>query len=172
MIRIACEADLEQVAAIYASVIAMEEKGLASTGWVRGIYPTMKTAEAALRDQELYVLEEQGVIAASARFNQKQEEAYASIPWLYAAPSEHVMVMHTLSVSPAFQHQGLARRFALWYEDFARERGCTVLRIDTNRINTRARRLYSSLGYREAGIIPTVFNGIEGVDLVCLEKQL
>ena len=35
-----------------------------------------------------------------------------------------------------------------------------------------ARRLYARLGYREIGIVPTVFNGIPGVDLVLLEKNL
>lgn len=33
-------------------------------------------------------------------------------------------------------------------------------------------RLYARLGYREAGIVPCVFNGIKGVGLVCLEKKL
>jgi len=32
--------------------------------------------------------------------------------------------------------------------------------------------LYKRLGYREAGIVPCVFNGIPDVMLVCLEKKL
>ena len=44
--------------------------------------------------------------------------------------------------------------------------------MDTNAINRRARALYHKLGYREAGIVPTTFNGIPGVDLVLLEKAL
>ena len=35
-----------------------------------------------------------------------------------------------------------------------------------------ARRLYKHLGFREAGIVPCVFNGLAGVDLVMLEKKL
>lgn len=54
----------------------------------------------------------------------------------------------------------------------ARDCGCTALHMDTNTRNERARRLYQSLGYREAGIVRCVFNGIPGVALVCLEKGL
>ena len=49
---------------------------------------------------------------------------------------------------------------------------CTELRIDTNQRNTRARKLYKSLGYEEIGIVSCVFNGIPDVQLVCLEKDL
>ena len=59
-----------------------------------------------------------------------------------------------------------------FYEDSARQLGCSCLRIDTNEKNVAARAMYRHLGYREAGITPCVFNGIEGVGLVCLEKSL
>ena len=64
------------------------------------------------------------------------------------------------------------RAFVAFYEDYARKNGCICLRIDTNEKNENARRLYAKLGYREAGIVPCVFNGIPGVNLVCLEKKL
>lgn len=47
-----------------------------------------------------------------------------------------------------------------------------MLRIDTNAINSAARRLYAKLGYREADIVLCVFNGIPNVNLVLLEKKL
>ena len=43
---------------------------------------------------------------------------------------------------------------------------------NNNEKNSAARALYKKLGYTEAGIVPTVFNGIPGVNLVCLEKTL
>ena len=54
----------------------------------------------------------------------------------------------------------------------AQENGCTELRIDTNARNAVARAMYKKHGYTEIGIVPTVFNGIEGVQLVLLEKYL
>ena len=59
-----------------------------------------------------------------------------------------------------------------FYEEYAREQGCLYLRMDTNERNTVARAMYRGMGYREAGIVPCVFNGIPGVNLVCLEKKL
>ena len=59
-----------------------------------------------------------------------------------------------------------------YYESYAKNNGCPVLRMDTNEKNSAARRLYARLGYREAGIVPCVFNGIKGVGLVCLEKRV
>ena len=44
--------------------------------------------------------------------------------------------------------------------------------MDTNVKNARAREMYKKLRYKEIGVIPTVFNGIEGVNLVLLEKKL
>ena len=59
-----------------------------------------------------------------------------------------------------------------FYEEYARRQGCRYLRMDTNVKNARARAMYAKLGYREIGVIPTTFNGIEGVNLVLLEKAL
>ena len=66
----------------------------------------------------------------------------------------------------------LCRAFIEYYEAYARETGCTELRIDTNARNAVARAMYKKHGYTEIGIVPTVFNGIEGVQLVLLEKYL
>ena len=44
--------------------------------------------------------------------------------------------------------------------------------MDTKVINSRARALYQRLGYKEIGVVPCVFNGIDGVQLVLLEKKL
>ena len=59
-----------------------------------------------------------------------------------------------------------------FYEWWAKQHNLPELRIDTNARNTTARAMYRKLGYKEIGIIPTTFNGIPGVDLVLLEKNL
>ena len=75
-------------------------------------------------------------------------------------------------VMAAAQGKGCGTRFVKFYMELARQMGCACLRIDTNARNQVARRLYAKLGFREAGVIPTCFNGLPGVDLVCLEKKL
>ena len=119
------------------------------------------------------MLEADGAVAAAAKIDQNQVPEYAGAPWRYPdAPRSQVMVLHTLVVDPARSGQGCGTEFVRFYEKYALERGCPYLRMDTNARNTAARRLYARLGYWEAGIVPCVFNGIPGVQLVCLEKFL
>ena len=171
-IRKARERDLSQAAAIYDRILDRQERGLTYVGWLRGVYPTLSTARAAFQADEFFVLEEDGVVVASARINREQVDVYAQIDWACPAPPDQVMVMHTLTVDPDQGRRGYGRAFVAFYEDYARKNGCTCLRIDTNEKNENARRLYAKLGYREAGVVPCVFSGIPGVNLVCLEKKL
>lgn len=172
MIRKAVQADIAAVAAIYGRIHDAEAAGVSSTGWLREVYPVQATAQAAVERGDLFVMEEAGRIVAAAILNQLQVPEYASCPWVYDAPPEQVMVLHTLVVDPQAAGQGYGRAFVAYYEDYALAHGCRYLRMDTNEKNLRARALYARLGYREPGIVDCVFNGIPGVRLVCLEKRL
>jgi len=173
IIRKALPADIPPVAGIYDRVHTEEECGRAIIGWVRGIYPTEETARQALEAGELFVLERDGAVAAAAKINQIQVPEYADAQWTYPdAPEEEIMVLHTLVVDPRQAGKGCGTAFVRFYENYALEQGCRYLRMDTNVKNTAARTLYARLGYKETGIIPCVFNGIQGVQLVCLEKTL
>lgn len=171
-IRPAAAEDIDAVTAIYDKITAREAAGLGCTGWKPDIYPTRETAENALADGELYVLEQDGAVVATARLNGVQDPAYAHCAWQYDALAEKVFVLHTLAVDPDHAGGGLGREFLLYYEAMARAEGRPYLRMDTNVINRPARRFYANHGYREAGIVPCVFNGLPDIDLVCLEKKL
>ena len=172
MIRNATERDIPAVAAIYERIHDAEAAGRLTTGWLRGVYPTEETARAALMAGDLFVLEEGGATVASARINRQQVDVYAKINWRYAATEDQVMVLHTLTVDPSKSGRGYGRQFLSFYEDYALAHGCPVLRIDTNERNAAARAMYKKHGYIESGVVPTVFNGIPGVMLVCMDKRL
>ena len=172
MIRKAVKSDIGHVSEIYERIHAEEEAGRTTTGWKRGIYPTEQTALDAFACGKLYVLEEDGQILAAARIDQNQLPAYAEVKWQFPAADKEVLVLHTLVVDPRAKGCGQGRAFMRFYEDAAKAAGCKCLRIDTNERNLRARKLYHSLGYREAGIIPCEFNGLEDIQLVCLEKMV
>ena len=149
-IRPATADDLPRIEQIYDAIHTAEETGATSVGWARGVYPTRATAQAALDDGALFVLEDDGVLVAAGRIDQVQVPVYAQVPWQYAAPPEQVLVLHTLVVDPTIAGHGYGTQFVRFY----------------------ARRLYARLGFREAAIVPCTFNGIAGVELVCLEKRL
>lgn len=171
-IRKAQRNDLAAVEGIYDGIHTAEEKGMACVGWKRGVYPIRQTAEDALERGDLFVEETEGRVVGAAIINREQVDVYAKVPWLYPAAAEEVMVLHTLVIDPAENGKGLGREFVAFYERYAAQMGCSCLRMDTNARNTGARRLYQTLGYREAGIVPCVFNGLAGVDLVMLEKWI
>jgi ribosomal protein S18 acetylase RimI-like enzyme len=168
----ATENDIPMIVRIYDKILDLEAAGKTHTGWRKGIYPTEETAMDAISKNELFVLEEEGRILASARINQEQVPEYANCQWTYDAPESEIMVIHTLVVDPDLSGQGLGSKFIRFYESFALNNGCRYLRLDTNAINVAARALYKKLGYTEQGIVSCVFNGIEGAKLVCLEKKL
>ena len=172
MIRKATLDDLDAISAIYDAIHDSEEAGLAVIGWNRAIYPTRASGEASIRAGDMYVLEEDGRILAAAKINQKQEESYAQGTWTHEAADSEVLVLHTLVVHPEAAGRGIGKRFVAFYEECAARMACPYLRMDTNARNANARALYRKLGYREADIVPCVFNGIEGVGLVLLEKYL
>jgi len=172
MFRKATVHDIDEITALYMDVHTEEEAGRMSTGWIRSIYPTRETVENMVASGELFVKIEDDKIVAVGRINQEQVDVYANVDWKYKALDEEVMVLHTLAVLPSQQGKGYARSFCQFYEEYSLENGCQYLRIDTNEKNKRARALYKSIGYKEAGIVPCIFNGIEGVPLVCLEKKI
>lgn len=172
MFRKARPEDVAGIERVYNAVHTAEEAGKTTIGWIRGVYPTAATADAAVKCGDMYVYEENGEILASAIINQLQVDVYAGCCWQYSARDNEVMVIHTLCVSPAYFGKGIGTAFIKFYEDLAAKNGCTTLRLDTNHTNKAAQTLYKKLGYTEAGRASCVFNGIPGIELVLLEKRL
>ena len=169
--RKAAETDIDSVEELFNDVLTLEEQE-PSVGWIRGVYPTRATAESALARGDLFVQEDEGRLVGAAVINQLQVDVYAAAPWEYPAADDEVMVLHTLCISPHTRGKGYGKAFAEFYERYALQNDCPYLRIDTNARNFKARALYKKLGYKEIGIVPCVFNGIDGVQLVLLEKRL
>lgn len=148
------------------------EKGEAQIGWEAGVYPVRQTADDALKKDDLFVLEEDGLIIGSRIINQNQVDVYADADWRYKADPSEVMVFHTLVIDPGKKGKGYGRAFMKFYEDYALKNHCKYLRIDTNEKNKVARKIYQSLEYEEIDFIPCTYNGLEGVNLVLIEKAL
>ncbi|MBP3414619.1 MAG: GNAT family N-acetyltransferase [Clostridia bacterium] len=172
LIRKAAADDIEAVAEIYSNIHTAEENGLVTIGWIRDVYPTAETAKQALLRGDLFVMEDNGIIVGTAIINKTQVDSYKNARWNHPAPDDKVMVLHTLVISPKASRKGYGKNFVAFYEQYACQNGCPYLRMDTNAKNTRARNMYQKLGYEEIGIVPCSFNGIDGVNLVLLEKLL
>lgn len=174
MIRKATDKDVDSITRIYDSILDREENGQASIGWARGVYPTRDTARSSVERGDMYVFEDNETheIGAAAVVNHTQMDSYAGGKWSIEAEGDEVMVLHTLVVDPQTAGKGVGKAFVAFYEETAHKAGCKTLRMDTQAKNTVARALYHRLGYKEIGIVACDFNGIEGIQLVLLEKVL
>lgn len=100
MFRKASAHDLDAVVSIYDKIHAREDAGLTTIGWITGVYPIRQDAQEALARGDLYVYEQDGRVVASGIINQRQVDVYADGNWLFSAPDDKVMVLHTLTVDP------------------------------------------------------------------------
>ncbi len=169
MIKKAEKRDLEIISDIYEAEHDLEEKGLISTGWIRGVYPSKETAETAIENGVMFVCEKDGVLGACAKIDEDEPEVYKKAKWRFSGKT---MVLHTLVCDPRLQGKGFAKELVNFYEELAIKNRCECLRMDTNVKNIQARNMYKHLGFSEAGEVDCVFNGIPGMRLVFLEKKL
>lgn len=171
-ISAASEKDIAGISGIYENIIRSESEGISYTGWLDGVYPTVKTAYSALERGDLFVGTVDGITVGTAVFNSIQVDCYSEGKWKHVCPDNEVMVMHTLAIDPAFRGKGYGNAFVEFYEKYALDNGCFELRIDTQLKNTPARAMYKKHGFTEIGTVPCIFNGIPDVQLVLLEKYI
>lgn len=173
MIRKATPSDIDAIERIYDTIHSCEEAGTCVIGWRHGVYPTRATANDALHNGYLYVLEHDGIIHGAAIINKNQLPEYAFGHWKVQAVDDDILVLHTLVIDPNHPHCGYGTELVDYYISMGRALGCKALRIDTQACNARARQFYPRFGFSEVGIVKADFFGGQGyVDLVLLEKTL
>ena len=171
MIRKAVKEDIEKIIEIYDDIITLEESGPAVTGWKRGAYPTPEVAYTGFENDELFVLEEGGMIVGSMILNKRQDEHYPLGKWQYDAKDEEVMVLHTFVVSPGCARKGYGEKLFKFYEEYALKNGCKYLRFSTGGTNYRSRNFYKKMGVTEADILEREIRGKKGYS-VLFEKKI
>ena len=171
MIRKAVFSDLDRISEIYDNLTS-DEKTCRYTNWAKGVYPTREFAERAFADGELYVGEDENGIYGTMLLNIKQLPEYSDIPWKYDARPDEVLVIHTLCIDLTFSGKGKAKEMVAFAEEYGRNNGMRVIRLDTYEGNLPALAMYPKLGYRYSGTAFFNFMGKIPENLVCFEKRL
>lgn len=159
MIRKAKNSDIDKVEKGYTELLLHEKKHGAYTVWQLGVYPTRQTAENALEDGSLYVMEKDGEICASMIINQTIPEEYHSIDWKSKTSPSEILVLHLLCVSPSKARQGIGKEMVSYAVEECKRRCCKALRLDTGKQNIPAVSLYKKLGFELTGIAPMKIGG-------------
>ena len=139
----------------------MEEQGIHQ--WDE-IYPDEKTIISDIEKQELYLLEDEGVLCGIIVLNEYQEPQYKNIDWKYQGKT---LVVHRLAIEPSCQRKGYATMLMRFAYMLAKEEHYENIRLDAFINNPAAVRLYEKLEYRKAGIL-TFRKG----DFYCFEKAV
>lgn len=175
-IALATLKDIPALLALYADVI----EAVAGTDndplWTLGIHPSEEGLASAIEAGTLLVgwCEENGtrMLAAALVANDDVVEGYESVAWRAQASSNEVCVIHLFAVHPAFQHRGFARRMLDAAQDFAREQGKRVIRLDTLASNKGAQRVYDHCGFDNLGHASLTYEDTGVTDFVMYELAL
>ena len=117
-------------------------------GWKKGVYPADDFLRESLERGELYLLTEDGALAASVILNSACNPGYDGATWTVDCAPEEVLLPHALAVDPSLQGRGLGRRLVRELFALARSQGKKGVRLDILGTNAGAERLYTGMGFR------------------------
>ena len=130
-------------------------------------YPNPEIFAEDIQLNQLWVAEIDGLLAGVSAITTEQYPEYAEAGLDINEPA---IVTHRLVVSPDYRGKGIAEALLLEAEYEAQRRCIPLLRIDTNKENQAAQRLFMKVGYVLAGEIKLKFR--PGMRFVCLKKKL
>jgi ribosomal protein S18 acetylase RimI-like enzyme len=163
--RLATHEDLPALMALLRRVVPLM-LAAGNLQWDEG-YPNEIVFQRDIDLKQLWIAEEECVIAGLAAITQDQEPDYTQVGWDINEPA---VVVHRLAVDPAFRGAGIAGALMQKAEEVAADRGISVLRVDTNTQNEATQRLFPKLGYQLAGEISLQIR--PGLRFFCYEKRL
>lgn len=145
-IRPATEADFEAILQVQQAAFGEYQTVYRVSGWTT---ETLESLKEDAREKRIFVAERDGTVAGSVRF------------WTVGG----VCVIRLLSVSPAFQGQGVGKALLREIEQVTTDAhkfyACTMLRTARNL------HLFLSLGYKAETILPDHYDHL---DLICFAK--
>ena len=119
--------------------------------WQDG-YPEREILERDVGIGQLYVIEDEGTIAAFAALSLEPEAVYDAIDgaWHTGGP---YLTIHRMAMDDAHRGMGLAPRIIAHAEDIARANGCAAIRVDTHTGNRAMRRFLEKQGFTYCGTV-------------------
>lgn len=147
-IRTATRDDSGSVKEFYDSLIDTMEDAAFRPGWEKDVYPTREYLNEAIENDELYIGQEEGEMAACMVVDHKYNDGYRDVPWSVEAADAELWVIHALGVHPAFSGRGIAKQMVQRVIELARENGIKTIRLDVLEGNLPAERAYTKMGFR------------------------
>lgn len=116
-------------------------------GWIKGIYPIREDAVIGIENNTLFVLKFDGKIAGSIILDHHPDEAYNHVKWKIDVDYNHIFVIRTLVVHPAFLKMGIGRTLIDYSLKLAQQTNMKSIRLDVYENNYPAISLYEKCGF-------------------------
>lgn len=115
-------------------------------------YPNLEQIKKDIAQNELFVIESDGIIQGCIVLNEVQDKEYFELDWL-TKNDEKQLVVHRLGIHPDSQGKGLARKLMDFSENLAKSRSYKSIRLDTFSQNPKNQAFYKKRGYSEIGSV-------------------
>ena len=148
-IEIAAKQDEKEILELYRAVIEKVNRSSIRLGWNIEIYPDKIFVETAVSNGEMFIMRENGRIAAAAVVNHAVNPEYDSIDWKIKGPKDKIATIHALAVIPEKQGSKMSCTMLADIEDHCRKNGDIAIHLDVIDTNIPAYKLYSRNGYKE-----------------------
>jgi GNAT superfamily N-acetyltransferase len=136
--RLATRADVPAILALLADDdVSRARDGIVSEGADAAVWAAFEAIDADPRN-ELIVADDGGAVAGTCQLT--------FTPSLSRGGAER-MTIEAVRVRGDLRGRGVGRAMMLWALDRARERGCRLAQLTTDKRRTDAHRFYSSLGF-------------------------
>lgn len=140
------EEETMAVCRFYEEVCRFQETQPYGPKWHYGLYPTPEDLAEHVRGGRMYLLRQDGAIAAALALPRGEDPMYRDVP--FTVRTEPVFVLHLFAVHPDFRGRGLGRAALRALLKLARDEGARAIHFDVVAGNLPAERLYQSLGFR------------------------
>ena len=157
---------------MYDSIVDDTDGKAASPRWTKGVYPGLAYIEEAIKSGEMFAAFDDGVPVGAVIMNHRMAPGYEEAEWKLDAARDEIAVIHTLGVSPAAQHRGIASRLAEKVAEEAGRGGMKAVRLDVIDGNYPSVRLFEKLGYINHGDHVLKYDGMDGVPFTLMELVL
>ena len=114
-------------------------------------YPNASVFINDVKQDELYVLENNRVVVGCITISKFMDNEYKSVKWL--TPNTNNIYIHRLAVNPKFQGQGFAQKLMNYAEVFSIKNNYPSIRLDTFSQNKKNQKFYELRGYKKLGDI-------------------
>ncbi len=133
-------------------------------------YPNDESVARCIESREQYLLVDGDQVVGTVVLNETQADEWKEVEWQFndTVPC----AVHGLVVDPEKQGRGYGKKVLKTCEDFAREKGYAIMRLDVFPENRAAVGLYEKSGFVKRGAVQFDYKPVGHQEYHCYEKQL